>query len=208
MSRFTARQMVTVVVSVCLAIVLTPAVVYAAATSSSVTISDPGHPHRKAHVSATGRLLVGDGSGALTVDGAVAARPATPAQPWNPVNFVVVSGGTPRSELYSALVPTKLNLTSFTVATTGSSPGTVTLSVQVYVSDSGSGDCVNLSGANFGAAERFLVTVPVGQTTNVTYPTPLVYTAYGSTGDKYCVDVEGSGPSGYAAYVSASGFIS
>jgi hypothetical protein len=35
MSRFSARQMVTIVVSVCLAIVLTPAVVYAAATSSS-----------------------------------------------------------------------------------------------------------------------------------------------------------------------------
>jgi hypothetical protein len=110
--------------------------------------------------------------------------------------------------LFAANVPTKLNLTSFTVATSGSTAGTVLLSVQVYVSDSSAGDCTTLSGALFGAAERFRVSVPVGQTVNIPYPTPLVYTAYGSTGDKYCVDVDGSGPSGYTAYVSASGFTS
>jgi hypothetical protein len=205
-SRFSGRQIAAIVLSVCAAVVLTPTIVYAAATSSSVTIADPGHPARKAHV-ARGKLFVGDGKGALTVDGAVAARPVAPARPWNAVNFVSVSSGTPRSELFSSTVPNKLNLTSFTVATAGNS-GTVTLSVQVYISNSGAGDCVSLGGASFSAAERFLVTVPDGQTVTVPYPTPLVYTAYGSTGDKYCVDVEGSGPSGYSAYVSASGFLS
>lgn len=205
MSRFSGRQVVAIVVAVSAAVVLTPTVVYAA-TGSSVTITDPTHASRKAHVTVAGKLMVGDGSGALTVDGTVNARPVAPAHPWNPVNYIVVTSGSPRNELYEATQPTKLNITSFTVAATGSSAGTVQLSVQVYVSDSSSGNCVTLTGASFGAAERFLVTVPVGQTTNISYPTPLVYSAYGGKGDKYCVDVEGSGPSGYAAYVSASGF--
>jgi hypothetical protein len=205
-SRFSGRQIATIVVAVCTAVVVTPTVVYAAATSSSVTISDPTHPAHKAHVTA-GKLLVGDGKGALTVDGAVKAGVQPPARPWNPVNFVTVNGAAPRAALFSAVVPTKLNLTSFTVAATGNS-GSVQLDVQVYVSQDGNGDCVTLQGGNFGAAERFLVEVPVGQTVTVPYPTPLVYTAYGSPGDKYCVDVEGSGTSGYAAYISASGYLS
>lgn len=166
----------------------------------------PDASSAQAHV-AGGKLLIGDGKGALTVDGSVKAQVRPPARPWNAVNFVTVSTGASRAELFSALVPTKLNLTSFTVAATGSS-GSVQLSVQVYVSDSGAGDCVTLQGGSFGAAERFLVEVPVGQTVTIPYPTPLVYTAYGSTGDKYCVDVEGSGPSGYAAYIAASGYLS
>lgn len=184
MSRFSRRQVVTVVVAVSAAVVLTPTVVYAAG-GSSVTITDPTHPARKAHVTSSGKLLVGDRNGPLTVDGTVNARPVAPAHPWNPVNYVSVSSGSPRDVLFQANNPTKLDLTSFTVAATGS-----------------------MQERSFGAAERFLVYVPVGQTTNVTYPTPLVYTAYGSRGDKYCVDVEGSGPSGYIAYVSASGFTS
>lgn len=207
MSRFSSRQVVTIVVSVCAAVVFAPVALYAASISA-VTISDPSHPTHKAHVTSKGRLVVGDESGPLTVDGTVKDRPATPAHPWNPVNFVVVTGSAPRAELFSGKVPTKLDLTSFTVAGSGSTPGTVTLDVQVYVSGSGSGDCVSLTGASFGAAERFQVVVPVGQTVTIPYPTPLVYTAYGSKGDLYCVDVEGSGPSGYAAYVSASGFLS
>lgn len=206
MSRFSRRQVVTIVVAVSAAVVLTPTVVYAAG-GSSVTITDPTHPARKAHVTSSGKLLVGDRNGPLTIDGTVNARPVAPAHPWNPVNYVSVSSGSPRDVLFQANNPTKLDLTSFTVAATGSGAGTVQLSVQVYVSSTSGGDCQTLGGS-FGAAERFLVYVPVGQTTNVTYPTPLVYTAYGSRGDKYCVDVEGSGPSGYIAYVSASGFTS
>jgi hypothetical protein len=197
--------------------------VYAAVTATSVHISDPTYPSREAHVTTGGKLYVGDGSGALTVDGkvkvtdgsgalsvdgTVKARPVAPAQPWNPVNYVAVSAGASRAALFSALVPTKLNLTSFTVAAGGATAGTVTLDVQVYVSDSGAGDCVALTGASFGAAERFRVFVPVGQTVNLAYPTPLVCTAYGSTGDRYCVDVSGSGPTGYSAYIAASGFLS
>jgi hypothetical protein len=220
---FSARQLVTIVVSVCAAIVLAPTAVYAAVTATSVHISDPTYPSREAHVTTGGKLYVGDGSGALTVDGkvkvtdgsgalsvdgTVKARPVAPAQPWNPVNYVAVSAGASRAALFSALVPTKLNLTSFTVAAGGATAGAVTLDVQVYVSDSGAGDCVALTGASFGAAERFRVFVPVGQTVNLAYPTPLVYTAYGSTGDRYCVDVSGSGPTGYSAYIAASGFLS
>jgi hypothetical protein len=78
----------------------------------------------------------------------------------------------------------------------------------VYISNSAAGDCDSLSGASFSAAERFNIVVTVGQTVNLTYPSPLVYTAYGSTGNRYCVDVSATGPSGYAAHIGASGFLS
>src|SRR5579885_2057793 len=134
MSRFSGRQVTVITVSICASVVLTPTIVYAAATSTRVTIVDPRHPAHKAHVDAAGQLLVGDGHGKLTIDGKVAARALAPSRPWNPINFVIVSQGQPRSELFAATVPTKLNLTSFTVAAAASGTGTVTVDVQVYVS--------------------------------------------------------------------------
>lgn len=88
--RLSGGQIVTLVVSVCAAAVLAPVTVHAA-TGSFVNITDPAVSAYKAKVNAaggllvtnvdpttksqakvdTGRLRVGDGSGNLTVDGAV-----------------------------------------------------------------------------------------------------------------------------------------
>jgi hypothetical protein len=54
---FSARQLVTIVVSVCAAIVLAPTAVYAAVTATSVHISDPTYPSREAHVTTGGQAL-------------------------------------------------------------------------------------------------------------------------------------------------------
>lgn len=67
--KFTGRQLTIMVVAVCAAAVLTPAAVYAA-TGSAVNITDPVTTTQKARVIGS-KLAVGDGSGALTVDGTV-----------------------------------------------------------------------------------------------------------------------------------------
>ncbi len=159
----------------------------------------------------SGTCASGSAVSVVNSDGSVACQSlvTAPANPWDQVNDIVVNAGTTVAVLFQAILPRTLDLTSFTVAALGSTAGTVIVHVQVYVSSSGSGNCITLTGGSFGAAERFTVAVPVGQTLNITYPTPLVYTAYGSSGDLYCVDVESQGgPSGYSAVISASGYTS
>ena len=160
MRGFSARQIVTVVVAVCATVVLTPTAIWAA-SSSLVRISDGSG--KVAQVDPTGHLYITDGKGPLTVDGGVKvtngssslkvsgtvdARVATPAHPWNTVNGVNLSAGNPSAVLYSGIVGTRLNITSFTYASDGSTPGTISLNLQVYVSDSAAGDCTTLTGSD------------------------------------------------------------
>ena len=67
--KITGKQLTVMVVAVCAAAVLTPTAVYAV-TGSAVNITDPVTATSKARVISS-RLAVGDGSGALTVDGTV-----------------------------------------------------------------------------------------------------------------------------------------
>lgn len=220
MKSFSPRDIVIVVVSVCAAMILTPVGVMAAA-SQLVTLKDPTTTS-KARVDA-GKVRVGDGSGAVTVDGTVKvtdgagtlgvdgtvdARMVAPAKPWNQINDLTLHAGDTRRPMTARTGATKLNLTSVTVAAEGANPGSIELLVIAYVkTDSTSGDCETLSG--FGAAERFTLIVPVGETINVTYPSPLQWTAYADANDYYCIVVESfGGPTGYTAHVSASGFLS
>lgn len=74
LSRFLSpAQLTTIVVAVCATAVLAP--VGAIAAGSSFSIADPDRPARKAEVDLRGRLSVGDGSGPLSVDGAVTVTP-------------------------------------------------------------------------------------------------------------------------------------
>lgn len=71
-----------VLAGVGLASLLGPLTGSALATAGQiVNVSDPVNANT-ARVDASGKLNVGDGSGALSVDGTVAARPAPPASPW------------------------------------------------------------------------------------------------------------------------------
>ena len=168
----------------------------------AVTASDGSGP-----LTVDGKVEVANGGSPLSVAGTVKAQPVTPGTPWNQVNDIAVNGAAPLAVLYTGLGQQKLALTSFTVAAEGSTAGTVRLFVIVYVSDSDTGNCLALTGASFAAAERFVVTVPVGQTVNITYPTPLVLSNYADANIRYCVDVEGSGPSSFVAHISGSGFL-
>lgn len=71
--RLTGGQIVTIAVAVCAAVVLAPVGVMAA-TGQLVNIADPVNSAARAHVDTGGKLRVGDGGGAITVDGTVSTR--------------------------------------------------------------------------------------------------------------------------------------
>lgn len=208
MKHFSPRDIVLVVVSVSAALVLTPVGVMAAA-SQLVTLKDPT-TSSKAKVDA-GKLRIGDGSGPLTVNGSVTvgsvdARMAAPTTQLDTINDLTLHAGDTRRPMFAGVGHKRVALTSFIASAEGPNAGAVELLVVAYVrSNSASGDCETLSG--FGAAERFTVMVPVGQTVNLNFPSPLVWTQYADTDDYYCINVESfGGPTGYTAHVSAYGF--
>ena len=209
MKHFASRDVVLVVVSVCAALVLTPVGVMAAA-GQLVTVKDP-LTSSKARVD-TGKLRVGDGSGPVTVDGnvtvggTVGARMAAPTNQLDTINDLTVHSGDTRRPMFAGVGSKRVALTSLIASAEGSTAGSVELLIVAYVrSNSPSGDCETLSG--FGAAERFTVMVPVGQTVNLNFPSPLVWTQYADADDYYCINIESfGGPTGYTAHVSAYGF--
>jgi hypothetical protein len=217
---FRPAHVVTMVVALCAAAVLTPVAVHAA-TGSAVNITDSINAGSKARVTAKGTLwtnetdpltgklarvtadgkrLVGDGAGPLSTD------MASPEKPWNQINDITMTSGDPQRVLYVGLGPVRLNLTSLTVGAEGGS-GSYKVYVQVYISDANAGDCDALTGANFSAADRLVFMVPAGNTVSLNYPSPLVYSVYAGVGKRYCVDISSS-PGAATLHVSASGFLS
>ena len=90
---FTNRQLTTMVVALSLsaAVVMLPGAVWAADQLRSVAIGDPVSG-TTAEVDKGRRLVVGDGTGAMTVDGNVVARPAAPKDFWWSLKQVLGDG--------------------------------------------------------------------------------------------------------------------
>jgi hypothetical protein len=85
---FSGRQLTTVVIAVCTTVVVAPGAVWAVDTFSNVAVQDPV-TGTKASVDATHHLVVGDGSGALTVDGtSVQTLPSTAKSPFHGEAFM------------------------------------------------------------------------------------------------------------------------
>jgi hypothetical protein len=210
---FRPRHVVTMVVAVSAAAILTPVTVQAA-TGSSVNLVDKLHSTSIARVTSKGTLWVNQTdplTGALAkVDSGghslVAQTMANPVTPLDTINDLTLSAADTRRPLFSGTGNRKVSLTSIVTSAEGGSAGSVKLLFIAYVkSASTTGDCEGLSG--FGAAERFTVMVPVGETVNLTFPTALSWTQYAGANDFYCIDVESyGGPSGYIAHIGAFGF--
>jgi hypothetical protein len=157
----------------------------------------------------SGKLRVGDGAGPLSVNGSVnvSGGSISPVQDahLDTINDLTLHSGDTRRPMFSGFGNRRVALTSLIASAEGSNPGNVELMVIAYVRSDTSGDCETLSG--FGAAERFTLIVPVGQTVNINWPTPLLWTQYADQNDFYCINVESfGGPTGYTAHVSAYGF--
>ena len=114
-----------------LALVIATTGTAVAATGTSMNITDPTNSARKAKVDATGRLLVADGAGPMTVDGSVQAREADPAgMIQDSAALYAPAGNTSCQRIFSAPPGKAAVLRSLTLSTsTGTPPsyGIVTL---------------------------------------------------------------------------------
>lgn len=222
MEAFKPRHVVAIVVSLCAAAVLTPVAV-GAATGTLTNITDPVAAANKARVSnrgglyvseadpyngqfgrvdATGRRLVGDGSGALDV------VQAPPAKQFATRDLVRLNAADNRQVLATGVGTRKLTLTSLVVTTSGGVADTqVQLQFTVYVKPNASTGSCDPSATGFTAAEQFLVFVPMNDTRNVTWPTGFTLTSAADANDLYCFAVDAyNTPANATTNVAAYGY--
>ena len=200
--RFTGRQITTVVAMLCAAIVLAP--VGAVAATNAFTISDPVHPSNKARVTSkgglavtaqdgttgvrakvdrSGRTVVGDGSGALTVDGKVGVsgnvRAYAPSATWHFTNTFAAT-------YYDLTLPRAdaVNLTSLFV---GGDRTTQYVFVSVYGATVPKSATTCRSSATDSSGRERWSGAPPGATNPITmaFPTPL--TSRPASGMKTCL---------------------
>ena len=166
-SRFTGRQITTIVVAVALAVVAFPIGVFAA-TGSLVNITDPKHASQQAHVTTTGRLLT-------SVDGIVGSRPVPPTRPWS---YAEQQSGVSDT----AIGPTRstINVTSLTITPGGGSQFTLSM----LIVPGAATDCSVIS-----SVKELYVAAGLAAGTPVTssFPTPLQ--ARPPSGHKICLEV-------------------
>ena len=125
---FSGRQLTTIIGMLLVAVVVLPSAVWAVDTFSNVAIEDP-ITNDKAGVDSSNRLKVGDGSGALTVDGTVTGRPAPPSSPW--ARFTTL--GTTLQAGMAGPTASAIDITNATISVSSlSSPGTVVRSVAFW----------------------------------------------------------------------------
>ena len=123
----------------------------------------------KAQVEA-GKLRVGDGDGAMTVDGAVGARPALPAEPFS------VAGTLPgtNNDHFVSLGRGRIAITDVVISQSASSSSPTDFRFNLY-RDGGNGDCTTLGAPIRGGFPN--LAVPIDDTVVIHLSTPVVATA-------------------------------
>lgn len=152
---FTGRQLTTIICVVIAAIAF-PVGAWAVSLTN-VSITDPGGVNH-AKVDSTGRLDVGDGSGPLTVDGAVSSTAALPAKP---ITIALTGVEGTLAVLYGPQSK-RFGITNLVVFVPSSCDDQL---VQI--------ESVTSSGGKF---PLFDTIVNAGATQQFTFPTPLVLT--------------------------------
>ncbi|MBV9097531.1 MAG: hypothetical protein JO079_05695 [Frankiaceae bacterium] len=202
--RFTGKQITTMVVAGCAAIILVPTV--AVATGGTlITITDPTHSTYRAHVSNVGRLLTTTNgtvgiAGTVGVGGTVNNRDLLPVSPFSGDGSATNNGN---DEIVIAGPTTKaMALSSLVIYGTGTAPVIARLRA---VEPSSPSSC---TGSSTVKNETMQVLVPTNTSIAVPFATPL--TVRPPAGHTYCliafVDVS-SGGSDSTINVSYSGFL-
>lgn len=203
--RFTGRQITIMVAAACAAIVLAPA--GAVAATSMFSIADPSHPTYKARVTASGRLViapcdsdscaavdsgklrVGDGSGALTVDGTVVV--GSPSSAW----YATANLGTDPAAALAGPTTSPIDLTSLTVS--GAATGDEFVALEAYQVSTTATTCINPASTEIVWRSGQHDVAPQ----SVSFPTPLRVKP--QTGHKLCLVAYTNG----FAQFSASGYL-
>lgn len=157
-----------------------------------------------AKVDASGRQVVGDGSGALSVDGTVGARPLLPTKPWSTGIRKVVDQTTPRTTFYAGVGSNRLALTSATFAS--NTQVTAFIAVAVHTGTTTPG--CDFSSGTWAFVESIVVVVPAGDTVDLNWPTPRMLSQHGTSSNYVCAYVEAasSAPT-WNMLFSANGFL-
>jgi hypothetical protein len=146
---------------------LSPLVESALATvGNTVNISDHSASAYFAKVDSAGKLAVGDGSGALSVDGTVASRPAPPGSPWSASIDI-------QSNIHPIAGPSAspINITSLSVSTEAPSGGQLHVALYAYHVPSSATSCNN---TNYDATLWHIRDAGDGVTpVSFSFPTPL-----------------------------------
>jgi hypothetical protein len=175
---FTGRQLTTIAVAIIIGVVMLPSAVWAVDTFSNVAIQDPVSG-AKASVDATNHLKVGDGSGALTVDGTVASRPASPSKVWS-------AAGSATSGTYTILAgpsATGIEVTSLSAISTSD--------VQLWLRWEMIPNTATACPQNFGNGTNYQMDLPSRVPLVATFPTPIQLRP--GTGQKVCLIAAQSG---------------
>jgi hypothetical protein len=155
---FTGRQLTTIVVALCATVVLLPAAAWGVAKAKEVVIRDGTNAASRATVSG-GKLGVGDGAGALTVDGKTRSAALDPTDLYTEAQFSLGSCLEFRPPPGSALVITSVSESS-------SNP----LSVDLYRGPAPTGAC----GTEFTRVRKNVTWLVARETHEVPFPSGLV----------------------------------
>ena len=161
--RETTRTILTAVSVAAVMALLLPVGAHAAGQLMTIVDADS---QAKAQVE-DGRLRVGDGRGAMTVDGAVAARPALPVDPFS------VTGVTSSQDLRSLGVG-RIAITDLVLSHSNTDNVPTGVLVDLY-RDGGNGDCTSF-GAHLKVVLPYSIN-PANETLAIQLSTPVFVTA-------------------------------
>jgi hypothetical protein len=143
------------------------------------------------------------GSVTSTVSGAVTA--AIPAHPLFAERSIAGNAGGD-IVVWQGTTPTLVAMTSIILSASGSTAGDASGYLGYYTQTTPGVSCSDISGHGFGLAERLPLAVPVGQTTEVTFPTPMVWGDSFETGGTNCITMEMSAPAADDVTYAVTGY--
>ena len=186
--QFTSKQIVTMVIAVCVASVLTPVAV-GAATGTLTNIIDPVTDSRQARVTSNGALQV--------------AQHAAP--PSGGANMSMSRLGLGYLPLASATYPVRIAVTDVTIIPTGSTTGVHQYGIEAWVRKTTTGTCSAPNTGEFNRVTLRRVSVRTNETLHLTFPgMPLLPHPGNSVYGWGCFGISAlSGPSNATTYVYA-----
>lgn len=187
--RFKPVHIVTIVVAVCAAAILTPVAV-GAATGTLVNIVDPSMSSRQARVSSAGTLTVESRAGSIA----------------NSFNMTGSRLGLGYINMVSVSAPTRVAVTELTLSGQGPA-GHQEVLLEAFVRTSGTNGCSGPGTAGYTRFTLRRIAIPNNGTTQLSFGGPPLVTPAGAPGEPTCFGITViSIPSGSATYAGGTAY--